>query len=102
MNERVARLRQRSLEAEPVLSLERAALITKFYRDCRTASVPILRAEALRRLMENKNIYIGSEELIVGERGPAPKATPTYPEPLLPQHGRPRNPRFAAEDFLPC
>jgi formate C-acetyltransferase len=30
--------------------------------------------------MENKNIYIGSDELIVGERGPAPKATPTYPE----------------------
>jgi len=30
--------------------------------------------------MDNKDIYIGSEELIVGERGPAPKATPTYPE----------------------
>ncbi|MGA9059369.1 MAG: trans-4-hydroxy-L-proline dehydratase [Terriglobia bacterium] len=80
MNERVARLRQRSLEAEPALSLERAALITEYYRDCRTASVPILRAQALRHLMENKNIYIGSDELIVGERGPAPKAAPTYPE----------------------
>ncbi|MGA2475714.1 MAG: trans-4-hydroxy-L-proline dehydratase [Terriglobia bacterium] len=80
MNERVARLRQRSLEAEPTLSLERAALITEYYRDCRTASVPILRAQALRHLMENKNIYIGSDELIVGERGPSPKAAPTYPE----------------------
>jgi formate C-acetyltransferase len=30
--------------------------------------------------MDNKHIYIGSEELIVGERGPEPKATPTYPE----------------------
>jgi formate C-acetyltransferase len=30
--------------------------------------------------MENKNIYIGSDELIVGERGPSPKAAPTYPE----------------------
>ncbi len=80
MNERVARLRQRSLEAEPTLSLERAALVTEYYRDCRTASVPILRAQALRHLMENKNIYIGSDELIVGERGPSPKAAPTYPE----------------------
>ena len=80
MNERVARLRQRSLEAEPALSLERAALITEYYRDCRTASVPILRAQALRHLMENKNICMGSEELIVGERGPSPKAAPTYPE----------------------
>jgi formate C-acetyltransferase len=30
--------------------------------------------------MENKNICMGSEELIVGERGPSPKAAPTYPE----------------------
>ena len=30
--------------------------------------------------MERKTIYIGSEELIVGERGPAPKGTPSYPE----------------------
>jgi formate C-acetyltransferase len=30
--------------------------------------------------MENKSVYIGSDELIVGERGAAPKATPTYPE----------------------
>jgi formate C-acetyltransferase len=30
--------------------------------------------------MENRNIYIGSDELIVGERGPSPKAAPTYPE----------------------
>ena len=80
MNERVARLRQRSLAAEPALSLERAALITEYYRDCRTPSVPILRAQALRHLMEHKNIYIGSDELIVGERGPSPKAAPTYPE----------------------
>ena len=80
MNRRVARLRQRSLEAEPALSLERAALITEFYRICRTPSVCMLRGQALRHLMENKSIYIGSDELIVGERGPAPKSTPTYPE----------------------
>jgi hypothetical protein len=49
MNERVARLRQKSLDAEPLLSLERAALITEFYRDSRTASVPLLRAQALRQ-----------------------------------------------------
>jgi len=80
MNERVARLRQRSLEAEPVLSLERASLVTECYRDSRIHSVPVLRAEVLRHLMEKKRAYIDSDELIVGERGPAPKATPTYPE----------------------
>jgi formate C-acetyltransferase len=30
--------------------------------------------------MENKAVCINEGELIVGERGPAPKATPTYPE----------------------
>ena len=81
MTERVARLRQQSLDAAPWLSLERALLITEFHRDCAEAmSEPVRRARAFLYLMERKTIYIGAEELIVGERGPAPKATPSYPE----------------------
>jgi formate C-acetyltransferase len=80
MNERVARLRQQSLEAKPWLSIERAKLVTEFYQDCRIASVAMQRACALRHLLEHKAIYIGDDELIVGERGPSPKGTPTYPE----------------------
>ena len=80
MNERIVRLRQQSLETEPWLSIERAALLTDFYRDCRIASTPMLRARAFQYLMEHKTIYIGDDELIVGERGPSPRATPTYPE----------------------
>ena len=38
------------------------------------------RALAFQHLMEHKTIYLGPGELIVGEKGPAPKATPTYPE----------------------
>jgi formate C-acetyltransferase len=80
MNERVARLRQQSLETKPWLSIERARLITQFYQDFRLASAPMRRACALGHLMEHKTIYIGDDELIVGERGPSPKGTPTYPE----------------------
>lgn len=80
MNERVARLRQESLETKPWLSIERAALITEYYRGARHVSVPVLRAQAFKYLMENKTIYIGQDELIVGERGPSPRGTPTYPE----------------------
>ncbi len=80
MNERVARLRQASLEAKPRLSIDRAALITEFYRRDKTASAPVRRALALRYLLENEKIHIGRDELIVGERGPDPKATPTFPE----------------------
>ncbi len=81
MSERVNRLRQQSLAVIPTVSTERAELMTAFYRQQRAVtSPPIVRAESFRYLMENKVIYIGEEELIVGEKGPAPKATPTYPE----------------------
>jgi len=80
MTERVARLRQLSLDTKPWLSLERAALVTQFYRACDAMSEPMRRALAFRHLMEHKIIYLGPDELIAGERGPAPKATPPYPE----------------------
>jgi formate C-acetyltransferase len=80
MNERVARLRQETLETKPRVSMERAALLTEFYRSDKTTSVPIRRARAFQHLMEHKEIYIGPDDLIVGERGPVPKATPTFPE----------------------
>jgi formate C-acetyltransferase len=81
MTERVARLRQQSLEAVPTISTERAELMTEFYRKhTALTSVPVRRALAFQYLMEHKQVYIGAGELIVGEKGPAPKATPTYPE----------------------
>jgi len=80
MTERLARLRQSSLAAKPWLTLERAALLTEFYREAGPLSPPMLRAGALAYVLEHRTIYIGPEELIVGERGPRPKSAPTYPE----------------------
>ncbi len=80
MTDRVARLRQCSLDTKPWLSIERAALLTEFYKQAGPLSDPVLRAGAFRHIMERKTIYIGPGELIVGERGPAPKGTPTFPE----------------------
>jgi len=82
MTERIQKLREASLKAVPSLSLERAMLLTDFYKtpEAKTASVPVARALAFRNLMSLKTLWIGEDELIVGERGPAPKATPTYPE----------------------
>ena len=80
MNERVARLRQESLQLKPWLSIERAALITEFYEQCTETSVPLRRALAFQFLMQRKSVFIGEGELIVGERGPGPKATPSFPE----------------------
>ncbi len=81
MSERVRRLRQRSLDTPVSLSQERALLITDFFaRDRGLVSAAVRRALAFRYLLENKEIYLGEDELIVGERGPAPKAASTYPE----------------------
>ncbi len=82
MTPRIQRLRQDSLDARPRISAERAVLLTEFYHSAaaRGRSVPVQRALAFKHILENKTIWIGKDELIVGERGPAPKATPTYPE----------------------
>lgn len=81
LSDRVRRLREESLEAPATLSVERAHLVTQFYRhDIGTVSNPVRRAFAFQYLLERKHIFIGDGELILGERGPSPKATPTYPE----------------------
>jgi pyruvate formate-lyase/glycerol dehydratase family glycyl radical enzyme len=82
MNERIKKLRKQTLEAKPAISVERARLVTEFYKKPGTSAVsaPMQRALAFKHIMENKAIVFNDGELIVGERGPAPKATPTYPE----------------------
>ena len=81
MNARTERLRQGSLDAVPTISCERAELMTEFYREnLGRWSPPVMRARAFKFLCERKTIWIGDGELIVGERGPRPKAVPTYPE----------------------
>lgn len=82
MNNRIKTLREKSLKAIPFLSHERALLITDFYKSGahETVPVPIARALCLKYILEKKKLFIDDNELIVGERGTEPKATPTYPE----------------------
>lgn len=82
MNSRVKKLREQSLSAVNKISVERALLVTEFYNSeiINTMSIPVQRASNLKYIFDHKAICINEGELIVGERGPAPKATPTYPE----------------------
>jgi formate C-acetyltransferase len=82
MNERITKLRTQTLEAKPTISAERAKLVTEFTKrpETRGLSTAMQRALAFKHIMENKRVVFNDGELIVGERGPAPKATPTYPE----------------------
>ncbi|MFC2104816.1 trans-4-hydroxy-L-proline dehydratase [Bacteroidota bacterium] len=82
MNSRIKNLRNESLKTINRLSPERALLVTEFYQSdiANQVSIPIKRAMTFKHILENKKICINEGELIVGERGPTPKATPTYPE----------------------
>jgi formate C-acetyltransferase len=83
MTDRIRKLRQQSLDAIETLSCERAELLTEFYKAQALrpyTSIPVQRAMAFAYLVEHKAVTIGAGELIVGEKGPAPKVAPTYPE----------------------
>jgi formate C-acetyltransferase len=82
MNHRIKTLRSQSTTTRPTISAERAQLVTAFYASTENGSMPapILRAKAFEYLLNHKKICINPGELIVGERGPEPQATPTYPE----------------------
>ena len=80
-SERVKRLRDASFDQHPCISIERALLETEFYREHEgKLPMPVLRGANFKHLCENKTLYIGKDELIVGERGPFPKAVSTFPE----------------------
>ena len=81
MSERTERLRQESLAAAPSITGERAQIITDFYKEhLGRHSMPVLRGMNFCAIVERKALWLGEGELIVGERGPAPKAVPTFPE----------------------
>ena len=81
MNDRVKRLHQQSIDTPTTLTIERALIETAFYKE-NYGKMPncILRARNFYEICKKKTIYIGKDELIVGERGPVPKAVPTFPE----------------------
>ena len=81
MNARIRRLREQNMQTPTTLSIERALIETAFYKEnYGTMPIAMLRARNFYEICKNKTIYIGEDELIVGERGPRPKAVPTFPE----------------------
>ena len=82
MNERIKELREISVRTKPYITPERAKIVTGIYQspEAQCVSYPVQRALVFKALLEKKAIFINHGELIVSERGQAPKATPTYPE----------------------
>lgn len=81
MNERIRALREESVNMPASLSIERALIQTAFYKkNDGKYTAPVMRALNFLEICEKKVIYIGENELIVGERGDKPKAVSTFPE----------------------
>ncbi len=81
MNDRIQRLRKLSYEAVPSIAIERAIHQTEYYKaHYGKHSMPVLRGLTFLDHCERKTLYMGNDELIMGERGPSPKAVPTFPE----------------------
>jgi len=81
MNRRIQELREESVTTPATLSIERALITTRFYKENNGKySIPMMRALNFLEICEKKTIYIGKNELIVGERGEKPKAVSTFPE----------------------
>ena len=81
MNERIQKLRDISVNTPVHIDLERAKIETDFYRENDGKySIPVMRAMVLKEYFSKKTLYFGDGELIVGEKGKDPQASPTFPE----------------------
>jgi len=81
MNERIQKLREQSVTTPVHIDLERAKIETDFYKANEGKySIPVMRAMTLKEYFSKKTLYLGDGELIVGEKGRDPQASPTFPE----------------------
>ena len=81
MNERIQRLGEQSVTTPVHIDLERAKIETDFYKENDGKySVPVMRAMTLKEYFSKKTLYFGDDELILGEKGKNPQASPTFPE----------------------
>ncbi len=81
MNERIKRLRELSVTSVAHIDMERAKIETEVYKQYEgSVSIPMLRALVLKNYFAEKTLYLGEDELVVGEKGDAPQAAPTFPE----------------------
>lgn len=79
--DRIKRLRRISHSTQPHIDLERAAIETEVYKKYEgKVSTPVLRALVLKEYFSKKTLYLGDDELIVGEKGRDPQCSPTFPE----------------------
>lgn len=81
-SERFGKIKQTLLSTPNYLCIERARLITEYFKslDDATEPMPVRKAKALRHLLQNKSTRIFENELIVGNVGSHRKSAIIQPE----------------------
>lgn len=77
---RTERLNHEMRSVRPSVCVERARIVTESYRETEGMPVVLRRAHALKALLEQMTIFIGADELIVGNHGSKLRSTPIFPE----------------------
>lgn len=77
---RIQKLRNELVNTMPEICADRARYVTEAYK-ANEADPPVLRrAKAFALILENMSIYIGDDELVVGNHSFKPRAAPIFPE----------------------
>jgi pyruvate formate-lyase/glycerol dehydratase family glycyl radical enzyme len=80
MTERIARIKDEILSTRPSICIERARIYTRLYKETENLPMVRRRANALRRTLEEMTIWIGKDELVVGNLASRNRAAPIFPE----------------------
>lgn len=78
--ERIRRLKDRVLQAQPGICLERARFYTEAYRENPEQPVIMKRAIALEKTLDGMSVFIEPGSLIVGNHSSELRAAPIFPE----------------------
>lgn len=73
-------LKQRFLVNEPGICTERAKLVTDAYQELANEPGILKKAKVLNKVLNEMTIWIGTDELIVGNQAKKPRCSPIFPE----------------------
>jgi formate C-acetyltransferase len=80
LSPRIRKLREEVLKTRPTICTERARIYTEVYRNNEAKPVVVKRAIALYETLKRMSIFIGDDELIVGNQSSRLRAAPIFPE----------------------
>ena len=80
LSNRIKTLHEKAIHAQPTVSLDRARLVTEFYRKPSVEPFMLRKAYAFEYILMNKQIYIDDEAILVGNHGSRLRSVPVYPE----------------------